>query len=102
MYSKHNDWSECIQSIMTGHDVDNIEEFESVFEEVGEIVNIPDNIDEVQDNDDILAPHCDNDFKKVHKLSLVDISEKGKEKLIEDKVTELRLNKKNRLERTDH
>ena len=72
---------------MTGQDVENIDEFQSVFEEVGELVNITDAIDEVQEHEDIHPPHCDSEFKKVHKLSMVDIFKKGIEKLIEDKGT---------------
>ena len=47
------------------------------------------------------AQNTEGEFKKVHKLSLIDIFQCGKEKLIADKVTELRFNKKLRLERTD-
>ena len=70
------------------------EEFQTVFEEFGELVNIPDAVDDVPEHKDINPPHCDNEYKKVHKLSMVDIFKKGREKLIEEKVTELRLNKK--------
>ena len=44
--------------------------------------------------EDINPPHCEGEYKKVHKISLVDISKKGRGKLIEDKVTDLQLNKK--------
>ena len=61
--SKYNDWTGCGKYWR----------FQTVFEEVGELVNIPDAIDEVQENEDIHPPHCDSEHKKVHKLSMVDI-----------------------------
>ena len=45
--------------------------------------------------------YCEGVFKKNHELLLVDILKSGKEKLISDKVTKLRLNKRLQLEQTD-
>ena len=89
-----NLYTECIQSIMSGQDVENIEEFQTIFEEVGELVNIPYVVDDVLEYEDINPPHCESEYKKAHNLSMVDIFKKGRRKLIEYKVTELRLSKK--------
>ena len=52
---------------MSGQDLDSVEEFQSVFEEVGEVMNILDVVKEVADNEDINTQHCDGGLKKCTK-----------------------------------
>ena len=63
---------------MSGQDVDNMEEYQIVFEEVGEVVNTPDVVEDVPKHEDINLPHCDSEYKKYTNHHWLIFSKEGK------------------------